>query len=59
MEILKVIKSRRSVMPHLFNDYPIEEEELNKVLESANWAPTHKKLNLGDLRFLKTNQRMN
>ena len=43
MEILKVIKSRRSVMPHQFNDYPIEEEELNKVLESANWAPTHKK----------------
>ena len=31
MEILKVIKSRRSVMPHQFNDYPIEEEELNNI----------------------------
>ena len=30
-------------MPDQYNDSPIKEEELKKILEVANWAPTHKK----------------
>mgnify|MGYP001164003123 CR=1 FL=1 len=43
MEILRVIKSRRSVMPQQFNEKVIEKEQLDKILDAANWAPTHKK----------------
>ena len=42
-------------MPHQFIEKEIEEKQLEKILDAANWAPTHKKLNHGDLKFLKTN----
>jgi nitroreductase len=42
MDLLEIIKSRRSIMPHLFNNLTITNEEINLILEAANWAPTHK-----------------
>tara|TARA_B100000780_G_scaffold147804_1_gene103291 strand:+ start:3441 stop:3998 length:558 start_codon:yes stop_codon:yes gene_type:complete len=43
MKLFDLIKSRRSIMPNQYNESPIEEIKLNKVLEVANFAPTHKK----------------
>ncbi|MDG2372068.1 MAG: nitroreductase [Flavobacteriaceae bacterium] len=43
MKLFNIIKNRRSIMPNQFNDDPIEENHLNKILEASNWAPTHKK----------------
>ena len=41
--LLKLIKSRRSIMPYQYNDLTVSDEEINLILEAANWAPTHKK----------------
>lgn len=41
--ILDIIKIRRSIFPVQYNDEPIGKEEIEKVLEAANWAPNHKK----------------
>lgn len=41
--IFDVIKSRRSVFPAQYNDKPIRKGSIEKVLEAANFAPTHKK----------------
>jgi nitroreductase len=43
MNIFELIQQRRTVSPNQYNKQPITEEELQKILESANWAPTHKK----------------
>lgn len=42
-ELLALIKSRRSVMPTNYSEEAISQDELNKILESANWAPNHKR----------------
>ena len=41
--ISEIIKSRRAVFPAQYNDTPILNDEIKKVLEAANWAPTHKR----------------
>ncbi|NJB36328.1 nitroreductase [Croceivirga sp. JEA036] len=41
--IFDLIANRRSVFPPQFIDKPIAKETLEKILEAANWAPTHKK----------------
>jgi len=41
--ISETIKSRRSVFPVQYNNEPISKEEIQSILETANWAPTHKK----------------
>ncbi|MDB4291872.1 nitroreductase [Maribacter sp.] len=41
--ILDLIKKRRSVFPASYNDEPIAKADIEKILEAANWAPTHKK----------------
>lgn len=41
--IFSLIKKRRSVFPPQYNDKPIAKETIEKILEGANWAPTHKK----------------
>ena len=43
MKTLDLIKSRRSIMPNQYNDSVIENNDINLILEAANWAPTHKK----------------
>tara|TARA_B100001029_G_C15054267_1_gene453111 strand:+ start:587 stop:1105 length:519 start_codon:yes stop_codon:yes gene_type:complete len=30
-------------MPQQYNNSPIEDDDINLILEAANWAPTHKK----------------
>lgn len=42
-KLFEIIKSRRAVMPLSFSDEKISDNELKLILESANWAPTHKK----------------
>jgi nitroreductase len=37
----KIISSRRTVKPEAFNGEIIPDEHILKILESANWAPTH------------------
>ncbi len=39
----ELIRKRRSIHPPRFNQKPIPREELEEILEVANWAPTHKK----------------
>ena len=41
--ILDIIKRRRAVFPVQYNERPIEKELLLKVVEAANWAPTHRR----------------
>ncbi len=41
--IFNLIKKRRSVFPAQYNDRPIAKSDIEKILEAANWAPTHKK----------------
>ena len=43
MQIFEHIKYRRSVYPHQFSDETIAEHDIKKLLETANWAPTHRK----------------
>ena len=53
MDLLEINKSRRSIMPHLFNNLTITNEEINLILEAANWAPTHKKTEPWRFKVLK------
>lgn len=41
--IQEIIQKRRAVFPAQYNQKPILEEQIIGVLESANWAPTHKR----------------
>src|SRR5690554_6827304 len=41
--IINSIKNRRAVFPTQYNGKPITKEEINLILEAANWAPTHKR----------------
>ncbi len=41
--ISEIIRSRRAVFPSQYNDTPISKEEINTILEAANWAPTHRR----------------
>lgn len=41
--ILDLIRKRRSIFPIQYNLKPISKATIEKVLEAANWAPTHRK----------------
>ncbi|MEN9448269.1 MAG: hypothetical protein RJA25_1559 [Bacteroidota bacterium] len=41
MSIEKIIKQRRSIDPDHYNGKPVAKEIIEKMLEAANWAPTH------------------
>jgi len=41
--ISEIIKNRRAVFHAQYNEEPITKEEISTILESANWAPTHKR----------------
>ena len=43
MDIFELIRNRRSVFPPQFNSREIEKATLEKILDAANWAPTHRK----------------
>ncbi len=40
--VSEVIKSRRSIKPSKMNGRLIDDNDINKLLELADWAPTHK-----------------
>lgn len=40
--IFDLIRKRRSVFPPQYNDQPILKQDLEMILEAANWAPNHK-----------------
>ena len=41
--IFDLIARRRAVFPAQFNEKPISDKDIQKILEAANWAPTHRK----------------
>ena len=41
--ILKTIKERRSVFPAQHTSDKVTKEQINQLLEAANWAPSHRK----------------
>ena len=41
--MIDIIKSRRAVFPAQYNSEEITEDELKTILETANWAPTHRR----------------
>ena len=59
MKLFEAIKSRRSIFPTQFNKKSIKNEDLELILEAANFAPTHKKQNHGGLKFYKMITKLN
>ena len=53
MEIFDVIKCRRSISPEFFNTKKIKKKEIDLILESSNWAPTHKKTEPWRFKIIK------
>jgi nitroreductase len=51
--IFDLIKNRRAVFPAQYNDKPIAKADLEKILEAANWAPTHRKTEPWRFKVLK------
>jgi nitroreductase len=43
MNLFESIKRRRSVYPHQFHKKNIDDKDIKRLLELANWAPTHRK----------------
>lgn len=42
-QLNKIIRHRRSIKPSQFSDQPVEDAVVWKMLENANWAPSHGK----------------
>lgn len=40
--IQQIIRARRSIYPNMFKNEVVDNDTILKLLESANWAPTHK-----------------
>ncbi|MCH2490390.1 MAG: nitroreductase [Flavobacteriales bacterium] len=41
--IHNTIRTRRAVFPPQYNDEKVTKEEIQQILEAANWAPTHRR----------------
>ena len=59
MKLLEIIRSRRSIMPSQYNDTPLNDEQINLILEAANWAPTHRKTEPWRFKVLKGKSKNN
>lgn len=42
MDLQEIIKNRRTIKPIFFNGEEVKDSDIKEMLESANWAPTHK-----------------
>lgn len=42
-DLFQIIKSRRAIQPPMYSQEDISKEELISILESANWAPNHRR----------------
>lgn len=59
-EILEdIIKSRRSIFPKDYTAEAIPQDVLDKILESANYAPSHKKTNPWRFRIFQGLEKQN
>ncbi len=59
MNLLNIIRTRRSIMPIQYNNLPIKDEHINLILEAANWAPTHRKTEPWRFNVLKGESKNN
>lgn len=41
-QLSDIIRNRRAVSPTMYLNKPISDETIMKIIENANWAPTHK-----------------
>lgn len=55
-EISRLIQSRRAYTPKFFSDLPIDPAWIEKMLENANWAPTHKRTEPWRFRIFHSSQ---
>ena len=55
--ILDIIKKRRSIFPVQYNGKEIARESIETILESANYAPSHKKTNPWRFKVIAGDQR--
>ena len=58
MDVFSAIENRRSIKPLDLSDAPVPRDLIQKVLDAANWAPSHRhtepwrfKVYLGDARI--------
>lgn len=58
MDIFEIIKSRRSVFPSQYNKEEIQQDELDKILEAANWAPNHRQTEPWRFKIVKGHGRL-
>ncbi len=54
----KIIENRRSVFPKDYTDLPIEEEVLEEIIVSANFAPNHKKTKPWRLKVFRNEEKI-
>ena len=59
MDLLNIIRNRRSIMPIQYNTLPVKDEQINLILEAANWAPTHRKTEPWRFKVLKGESKNN
>ena len=55
--IFELIKKRRSVFPDQYVDKTIAKADIEKILEAANWAPTHRKTEPWRFKVLQGNSK--
>lgn len=55
--IFDLIRQRRSVFPAQYIDKPIAKSDIEKILEAANWAPTHRKTEPWRFKVLQGNSK--
>ena len=53
------IKTRRAVYPTAYAEEPISKEEIQKLLEAANWAPTHRRTEPWRFKVFQGNAKQN
>lgn len=41
-EVIELIKDRRTIYPETYSDRPVHKEQIEVILNSAIWAPSHK-----------------
>lgn len=41
-ELAEIVQNRRTITPEQFSDRKVHKEQIEALLESARWAPTHK-----------------
>ena len=40
-EVTELIRERRTIVPEQFSDRKVHKEQLELILNNAQWAPTH------------------